>query len=231
MTPRIPEQCRGCLNMTVSTGLCTLYEQLPGEYGREDVLSCPSYLDAAKDDQLTILAKYIDDDTDGIVSQALERAVNKIMGGYQEKFKIMVVGVARRKIKAIIRMVDVIDNLLDKLSSTEELQNMTANQSLRLLSELNASVNSDLSFIMKLIEPDSTFKDIQTFIDARQINVNGASPATNATADQILQLSSTSRDKIRDAFDMLLRNIEPDSSSPVTLPEEEVREVMEGGDV
>lgn len=217
---RVPEQCRSCLNFSFSESLCRIYEHLPGEYSRKDVTSCPSFLDRAKEDQLTTLARYIDEDPDEVVTKSLERAIGNILDGYQDKFKVMVVGIARRKIKAIVRMVDVIDRLIDKLSDDAQLQSMSANQSLRLLSELNASVNNDLSFIMKLISPDSTFKDIQAYIDNRQININGTSPETSKRVDDILSMSSTSREKVREAFDALLYNLEPMTSDPVKLPGE-----------
>lgn len=215
----IPEQCRICLNFNHEEQLCKIHEQLPGEYGREDVKECPSYLGDNKDEELKALALYIDQDPDQIVEQHLQRVVNKIVNGYGEKFKIMVIGVARRKIKAMIKMVDVIDILLDKLTDRTELDNMNANQSIRLLSELNNSINTDLSFIMKLVNPDTQLRDLQLWIDARTINENGASPATEVKAEEILRMTGSSRDKIRDAFDALLNNI-PDDSSYVEVREE-----------
>jgi len=225
---KIPEQCRNCLNMNLKDIICSNYEHLPGEYGREDVETCPAFLDRGNTDQLDMLVKYIDEDPDDLVNRSLETAINRILNGYEDKFKVMVIGVARRKIKSIVRMVDITDKLLDRLSNEEELQNMTASQSLRLLSELNYSINNDLSFIMKLIQPDSTFKDIQVYLDARQqtLYANGASPATESKAESIISnLSSTSREKIRDAFEMLLRNVEPEEPVPFSISEEVVEEV------
>lgn len=227
---KIPDQCKNCLNMNLRECICTIYEHLPGEYERETVESCPSFLDRGSTDQLSALVKYIDEDPDLEVNRALEAAVNRILSGYEEKFKVMVIGVARRKIKSIVRMVDITDKLLDRLSDDSELQNMTASQSLRLLSELNYSVNNDLSFIMKLIQPDSTFKDIQVYLDARQQTLysNGASPATESKAEGIINnLSSTSREKIRDAFEILLRNIEPDDNKPFIVDKEVLEEAGE----
>ena len=130
---------------------------------------------------------------------------------YKAKYKVLIVGIARRKIKSIIKMVDIVDNVLDKLGSSESMENMSSSQAIRLLSELNHSMNNDLTFIMKLLNPDTQFRDLQMWVDARSVvNVSGASAATEMKADEILKLSGASRDKIRDAFDALLHQVTKD---------------------
>lgn len=220
----LPKQCSECLNYKVSESRCLTYDYLVGEGTRKDVIECPSYISRTESgDSLKVLAQYIDEDPDQLISQALERAVSSILSGYNQKFKVMVIGIARRKIKSIIKMVDVIDRLIDRVSQ-DDLE-LTASQSIRLLSELNNSVNTDLSFIMKLIQPDSTFSDIQVYFDQRTqvLNTNGASERTNELAEKISELSGTSRENIREAFNALLKTIQTDrvSSEPIVLPEEE----------
>lgn len=208
----IPKQCLECLNYKTSESCCSIYDYLVGEGDRKDVKECPSVLRRGDESSLKLLANYIDQDNDEIVDTALRKAVDKILNGYAEKFKVMVIGVARRKIKSIIKMTDLVDRLLDRVDS-EEL-NLTASQSIRLLSELNNSINTDLSFIMKLVQPDSTFQDIQMFFDQRTINMNGASNATNNISDDIMRLSSTSRENIRGAFDTILKSLQDSRTSP-----------------
>ena len=161
----LPEQCSKCMNYKVSESSCTIHDYLVGEGERTNITECPSYLPRSSEDNLKLLANYIDQDSDQLVSQALSKAVDNILTGYSEKFKIMVIGIARRKIKAVLKMVDVIDRLLERIDNDD--MDLTASQSIRLLSELNNSINTDLSFIMKLVQPDSTFKDIQMYFDQR----------------------------------------------------------------
>lgn len=216
----LPKQCSECLNYKTSESRCSVYDYLVGEGNRKNVTDCPSVVyRSSSEDSLQLLAQYIDEDADGVVSKSLERVVDNILQGYNEKFKIMVIGVARRKIKSIIKMVDIVDRLLDRVSR-DDLE-LTASQSIRLLSELNNSINTDLSFIMKLVQPDSTFQDIQVFFDQRTqiLNQNGASPTTNTAADKILELSSTSRENVRAAFDAVLKTLEDSrvSADPVKV--------------
>ena len=98
---------------------------------------------------------------------------------------------------------------------------MTPSQIIRLLSDLNLSVNNDLSFIMKLLNADSDIKDIQTYIDNRSININGSSEATEIKAEEILKMSGTSRDKIREAFDSILHNIDVPATEDIYEPDED----------
>lgn len=206
---KIPDQCKLCANFTKEEGICSLYEMLPGEYGREDVRECPSFFEDNQEEELKALAKYIDEDPDQLVEASLMNVVNKVVSGYEDKFKVMVVGVARRKIKAMVRMVDIIDSILERLSGTAVLEDMSSSQMIRLLSELNYSINNDLTFIMKLVNPDSTLRDLQVWLDARSvINVNGASEVTEKTSEEIMNITNVSRDKIRDAFDAILNNIQ-----------------------
>ena len=206
--PKIPDQCLLCSNLNAEEGLCKVYEFLPGEYGRESVKECPSFYEKNQDEELKILAQYIDEDKDHLIESSLTNVVNRILEGYEEKFKIMVVGIARRKIKAMIKMVDIIDVVLEKLSESSTIDVMSSGQMIRLLSELNYSINNDLTFIMKLVNPDSTLKDLQLWIDARSVvNVNGASKETEMKTEEILSLTNVSRDKIRDAFESILHNI------------------------
>jgi ABC-type antimicrobial peptide transport system ATPase subunit len=167
-------------------------------------------LDLAKSNDLKLLSEYIDEDQDKLIEQAVTRVVGRVLDGYEDKMKVMVVGIARRKIKAMVKMVDIIDILLGRLSdlNTNMLEDLNSSQVIRLLSELNGSINNDLGFIMKLVSPDSDLKDLQVYIDQRQVNVNGSSAATEVKAEQILQMTGVSRDKIRDAFDALLNNID-----------------------
>ena len=65
---------------------------------------------------------------------------------------------------------------------------------------------------MKLVNPDTKLSELQMWIDARSVTVNGSSPATDMKADEILKMSGASRDKIRDAFDALLHQIENDDN-------------------
>lgn len=206
----IPSQCKLCINFDKESMLCNIHEQLPGEYGREAVKDCPSFLEeGTKDaDDLRLLMQYVDEDPDSQVEASISKAVDRILSDYENKYKIMIVGIARRKIKSIIKMVDIIDAVLDKLGKEDTLSNMGPSQAIRLLSELNQSVNNDLTFIMKLVNPDTKLQDLQMWIDARSVvNVSGVSQATDLKADEILKLSGASRDKIRDAFDALLHQI------------------------
>lgn len=207
---RVPSQCNICLNFDKETLLCKIHEQLPGEYGREDVKDCPSFLEeGTKDaDDLKLLMQYIDEDPTCQIEENISKAVDRILADYENKYKIMIVGIARRKIKSIIKMVDIIDAVLDKMNS-ETIAEMAPSQAIRLLSELNSSVNNDLTFIMKLVNPDTKLQDLQMWIDARSvINISGSSKTTDMKADEILKLSGASRDKIRDAFDALLHQID-----------------------
>lgn len=207
---KVPDQCKLCTNFNLENSTCSLYEMLPGEYSREDVKECPAFCDNGQEQEseLRILAKYIDEDKDHLVETRIREVVNRIVQGYDEKFKIMIVGIARRKIKAMVRMVDIIDSVLDRLSNTATLEDMTNAQMIKLLSELNYSINNDLTFIMKLVNPESTLRDLQLWIDARSvINVEGSSKETVQKADEILAITNVGRDKIRDAFDAILNNI------------------------
>lgn len=212
MIASIPSQCKLCTNFNADESLCSIYEQLPGEFGREDITDCPSFFEAGTkaEDDLKLLIQYMDEDPDSKVEQSISCAVDRILNNYEMKYKVMIVGIARRKIKSIIKMVDIVDVVLNKLSSEETLSDMSSGQAIRLLSELNQSVNNDLAFIMKLVNPDTQLKDLQMWVDARSvINLNnGSSEATDAKAEEILKLSGASRDKVRDAFDALLHQLD-----------------------
>lgn len=220
----LPPQCAECLNYKTSESRCSIHDYLVGEGNRAHVKECPSYLPRTESgDSLKLLAEYIDQDADGLVAKSLENAIDKILTGYNEKFKLMVIGVARRKIKSIVKMVDIVDRLLDRVS--DDNLDLTASQSIRLLSELNNSINTDLSFIMKLVQPDSTFQDIQMYFDQRTqiLNTNGASPTTNNAASKILELTGTSRENVRAAFDVVLKSLESSrvSAEPVVVDSED----------
>ena len=146
----IPNQCNLCVNFDKEEMICKIHEQLPGEYGREDVKDCPSFIEkGTKDaDDLNLLMKYIEEDPECQVEERISKAVDNILSDYENKYKIMIVGIARRKIKSIIKMVDIIDNVLDKLGGEDIISDMSPSQAIRLLSELNSSVNNDLTFIM-----------------------------------------------------------------------------------
>lgn len=224
---KVPDQCKLCANFTEEEGICSIYEMLPGEYDRKDVKDCPSFFESNQEEELKALAKYIDEDPDHIVEASLMNVVNKVVSGYEDKFKIMVVGVARRKIKAMVRMVDIIDSILERLSRNAVLEDMSNSQMIRLLSELNYSINNDLTFIMKLVNPDSTLRDLQVWLDARSvINVNGASDLTEKKSEEILNITNVSRDKIRDAFDAILNNIKVEGvEEEHVATEEELEEI------
>lgn len=206
---KIPSQCKLCVNFDEDEELCRIHEQLPGEYGREDVTDCPSFLErGTKDaDDLKLLLQYVDEDPDQAVEASISKAVDRILSDYENKYKVLIVGIARRKIKSIIKMVDIVDVILDRLGGEDTLANMAPSQAIRLLSELNHSMNNDLTFIMKLVNPDTKLAELQMWIDNRSVTVNGSSPATDMKADEILKMSGASRDKIRDAFDALLHQI------------------------
>lgn len=209
----IPSQCKLCINFDKEELLCKIHEQLPGEYGREDVKDCPSFIEiGTKDaDDLKLLLQYIEEDPESQVEERISKAVDNILSDYEYKYKVMIVGIARRKIKSIIKMVDIIDNVLNKLGGEDIISDMSPSQAIRLLSELNNSVNNDLTFIMKLINPDTKLQDLQMWIDARSVvNVSGSSQATEMKADEILKLSGVSRDRIRDAFDAILHQMSTD---------------------
>jgi hypothetical protein len=227
--PTIPSQCKLCVNFNLEDCICKHYEELPGEGDRRDIKDCPSFFARAKEDDLKLLAEYIDEDKDKLVEQRIDEAVNTILQGYDTKFKVMVVGIARRKIKAMVKMVDIIDILLNKLADIDDktVQGMTPGQTIRLLSELNASVNNDLSFVMKLVQPDSDLKDLQVYIENKTLNINGTTPATEMKTEEILELTGTSRDKIRDAFEALLNNIEVPGVEDVYEPKEGEKEDIE----
>lgn len=216
---KVPKQCQGCLNFHDDDQVCSIYEQLPGEYGRETITTCPTHLNKdGGSDELKALVEYIDKEENSALSDGILKLVDKVLMGYTDKFKIIVVGMARRKIKSMVNMVDITDKLIEKLADDVALDQVTPNQAIRLLSELNMSVNNDLSFVMKLINPDTQLKDLQTYVDARSINIStGASPKTEKLADEILALTPTSRDKIRGAFDALLNSISPDTYEEVDL--------------
>lgn len=219
MPMNIPSQCKICVNFDQDEYLCRIHEQLPGEYGREDVKDCPSFLESGtKDaDDLNLLLKYIDEDPELEVEKSISNAVDRILSDYETKYKVMIVGIARRKIKSIIKMVDIVDSVLDKIGNSTIINDMAPSQAIRLLSELNHSMNNDLTFIMKLVNPDTKLSDLQMWIDARSVNINtGSSPATDMKADEILRLSGVSRDKIRDAFDALLHQIDTSDDVDIT---------------
>ena len=224
MSNPVPSQCLICINFNKDESLCRIHEQLPGEYGREDVKDCPSFLEAGTKnaDDLNLLLQYIDEEPQAL-DQSISRAVDSILNDYENKYKVLIVGIARRKIKSIIKMVDIVDSVLDKLGEPGIVSGMAPTQALRLLSELNHSMNNDLAFVMKLVNPDTKLADLQMWIDARSVNVNtGSSPATDMKADEILKMSGASRDKIRDAFDALLHQI--DSGDIVEVSAKEVLE-------
>lgn len=228
--PKVPDQCNCCLNFDKEEMICKHYDTLPGEYGREGVVDCPSFYDEDKSEELALLVKYIDEDPDMLVEKRLEEVVSKIVTGYEEKFKVMIVGVARRKIKSMVRMVDIIDTLLEKLSIAVKEDGLNTNQTLRLLSDLNSSINNDLTFIMKLVNPDTQLRDLQMWVDARSvINVNGTSKETEVKTEEILKMTGASRDKVREAFDALLNRIpsEEDETMEVYSPSEEEIEELE----
>lgn len=220
----IPSQCKLCVNFNLEESLCNIHEQLPGEYGREEVKDCPSFIEkGTKDaDDLKLLIQYIDEDPDLTVETSISKAVDRILSNYENKYKVLIVGIARRKIKSIIKMVDIIDVVLDRLGSEETLSSMAPSQSIRLLSELNHSINNDLTFIMKLVNPDTKLSDLQMWIDARSVTVNGSSPATDMKAEEILKVSGASRDKIRDAFDALIHQISSEEDTIELVDQEEI---------
>lgn len=224
--PTIPSQCKLCLNFDLEESICKHYEELPGEGDRKDVKDCTSFFARSKEDDLKLLAEYIDEDKDRVVETRIEEAVSSVLDGYDTKFKVMVVGIARRKIKAMVKMVDIIDILLNRLADIDDstVNDMTPGQIIRLLSELNTSVNNDLSFIMKLVQPDSDLKDLQVYIDNKTLNINGSTPATEMKTEEILKLTGTSRDKIRDAFEALLNNIDVPGVEDVYEPSEGEKE-------
>lgn len=222
--PQPPKKCMECINFNKEDMICKFFEELPGEGSRKDITDCPSYYNRNDTDDLRLLAEYVQEDPDGAVEARINDAVSRILNGYETRFQVMVVGIARRKIKSMVRMVDVIDILLNKLSDVDEttINDMTPSQLIRLLSELNNSVNNDLSFIMKLLQPDSDLKSLQAYIDNRSININGASPETEIKAEEILKLTGTSRDKIRGAFDAILNSIEvPGVEEPHEMTEDD----------
>lgn len=222
---KIPSQCKICNNFDMEECLCSIHEQLPGEFGREDVKDCQSFLEkntkAAED--LSLLMQYIDDEPGAQLEASISKAVDRILSDYEYKYKVLVVGIARRKIKSIIKMVDIVDSVLDRLGEESILSGMAPSQAIRLLSELNHSMNNDLTFIMKLVNPDTKLQDLQMWIDARSVvNVNnGSSPATDMKADDILKLSGASRDKIRDAFDILLHQLDTKDEDVIEVVSEE----------
>ncbi len=223
---KIPSQCKLCVNFNESEELCRIHEQLPGEYGREDVTDCPSFLEkGTKDaDDLKLLLQYVDEDPDQAVEASISKAVDRILSDYENKYKVLIVGIARRKIKSIIKMVDIVDVILDRLGGEETLANMAPSQAIRLLSELNHSMNNDLTFIMKLVNPDTKLAELQMWIDNRSVTVNGSSPSTDMKADEILKMSGASRDKIRDAFDALLHQIGSEDDLIEVVDTEEIEE-------
>lgn len=222
---KVPEQCRHCMNFNTEDLICKHYDFLIGEGDRKDVKDCPSFIDreSTESEDLRVLAEYIKEDKDGLVEARLQEAVNNILENYDNKFKIMVIGIARRKISAMVKMVDIIDILLGKLTDIDDntVSDMTPGQIIRLLSDLNMSVNNDLAFVMKLIQPDSNLKDLQVYIDNRTINANGSTPATELKADEILKMTGTSRDKIREAFDAILYSIDVPNVEEVHVPSED----------
>lgn len=223
--PNIPSQCKLCTNFNAAEELCKIHEQLPGEFGREDVTDCPSFIEAGTKDatDLNLLLEYIDEDPNSEIEIGISKIVDRILNNYETKYKVLIVGIARRKIKSIIKMVDIVDTVLDKLGDSETIAEMGTSQSIRLLSELNHSINNDLTFIMKLVNPDTKLADLQMWIDARSVvNVSGSSVATVEKADEILKLSGSSRDKVRDAFDTLLHQLNKDDEDSIKVvdPEE-----------
>ena len=222
MISSVPAQCLKCGNFNKEESICKIYEQLPGEFGREHVEDCSSFIenDPKTKEDLNLLLQYMDEDPDSQVEASVSKAVDRILTDYEIKYKVLIVGIARRKIKSIIKMVDIIDVVLDRLSREDMLSEMAPSQAIRLLSELNHSMNNDLTFIMKLVNPDTKLQDLQMWIDARSvINVSGSSQATEMKADEVLKLSGMSRDKIRDAFDALLHQID-NSDGGVEVREE-----------
>lgn len=218
----IPSQCKICINFNLDESLCNIHEQLPGEYGRESVKDCPSFIekDTKDADDLKLLLQYVDEDPNSEVEESISKAVDRILSDYENKYKVLIVGIARRKIKSIIKMVDIVDAVLDKLAAPSVVAGMQPSQAIRLLSELNQSMNSDLTFIMKLVNPDTKLADLQMWIDNRSVNINGASNSTNLKADEVLKVTGASRDKIRDAFDALLHQIEEEEMIEVVDIEE-----------
>lgn len=220
---QVPDQCKLCINFNNKEKKCKMYDDLPGQGTRIAVTNCPGYLDLAKENELKMLAEHIDEDQDRLIEEAVTKVVGRVLDGYEDKFKVMVVGIARRKISAMVKMVDIIDILLGRLSdlNTNMLEDLNSSQVIRLLSELNSSINNDLGFIMKLLAPDSELRDLQVYIDQRQVNLNqnGASQQTEVKAEQILKMTGVSRDKIRDAFDALLNNIDVPNYEEVHKPE------------
>lgn len=219
----IPSQCKLCINFNIEDSLCSIHEQLPGEYGRELVKDCPSFLEKGTKnaDDLKLLLQYVDEDPNSQVEISISKAVDRILSDYENKYKVLIVGIARRKIKSIIKMVDIVDSILDRLGEDEVLAGMAPSQSIRLLSELNHSMNNDLSFIMKLVNPETKLIELQAWIDNRSVNVNtGSSPATDMKVEEILKVSGASRDKIRDAFDALLYNISKEDNIDLLSREE-----------
>jgi len=199
--------------------MCNVHEQLPGEYSRENVSDCPEFTETNNMDKDIILRDYLDDD-EGIAN-TVKLIVDKILVGYEEKFKVMLIGIARKKIKSILTMTDMIDNILDRLNARVEDMNTT--QYIRLLSELNISVNNDISYIMKLVSTANNPKDITALFMSNNnvINLNsGSSPTTDIKASDMLSISSASRDKIRDAFDAILNNVN-EIVNPVEIVEDD----------
>ena len=202
---KIPSQCKLCSNFNKEESLCRIHEQLPGEYGREDVKDCPSFLEDTpkNENDLNMLLKYIDEDPSSL-DDAISQAVDRVLSDYETKYKVLIVGIARRKIKSIIKMVDIIDVILDRLGDQETLSGMVPSQSIRLLSELNHSMDNDLAFIMKLVNPDTKLIELQTWIDARSVNIGTNTPESSMNPFELTKLSGSSRDKVRDAIDSLL---------------------------
>ena len=91
MPMNIPSQCKICVNFDKDEYLCRIHEQLPGEYGREDVKDCPSFLESGtKDaDDLNLLLKYIDEDPELEVEKSISNAVDRILSDYETKNNVI----------------------------------------------------------------------------------------------------------------------------------------------
>ena len=218
---KIPDQCLQCARFDIEAKICRQGQDL---CTTKDLNAEACELFVNKElDELRLLTLYVREKEAGReVNDEVSKAVDNVLSGYDRKLQLYILGVARRKVKQMTSMVDLTDMLLEDLTDLDKatISTMTASQKIRLLSELNNSVNKDLSLLMQILQAGDDLEQLQINLTQNNLMVNASSQETNDIADEMLELGGASRDKIRRAFNSILHQIEQEDLEH--LPEVEV---------
>ena len=166
------------------------------------VKDCPSFIEKDTKDanDLKLLLQYVDEDPNSEVEESISKAVDRILSDYENKYKVLIVGIARRKIKSIIKMVDIVDAVLDKLAAPSVVAGMQPSQAIRLLSELNQSLNSELDTTRQRID-ELQAKGTLTFTEKEELeNLQNQNAELDRQKSLLESIQALKKDEVNKAF-------------------------------